>query len=134
MSLNSKHLIISEKNKLAAVYNLKTLKEVYVSHRTYQIGSIYIGVIDSLLKNIEAAFIKLSEYDKNGFMHIPPLANFKHEFLEKAKSKKKILVQIIKEPTSTKGPSLSTNIGLIGSYVILLPFESSIKISKHITD
>ncbi len=134
MNLNSKHLIISEKNKLAAVYNLKQLKELYIFHRTYQIGSIYIGIIDTLVKNIEAAFIKLSSYDKNGFLHVTPLLNFKQEGVEKTTLKKKILVQIIKEPTSTKGPSLSTNIGLIGTYIILLPFESSIKLSKTILE
>lgn len=134
MTINSKHLIISQKNKLAAVYNLKALKELYISHRTYQIGSIYIGITDSFLKNIEAAFIKLSNYDKNGFMHISSPLNFGREFVEKKKSKRKVLVQIIKEPTSAKGPSLSTNIGLIGSYIILLPFGSCIKVSKNITD
>jgi ribonuclease E len=134
MTINSTHLVISEKNKLAAMYNLKTLKELHISHRTYQIGSIYIGIIDSLLKNIDAAFIKLSDYDKNGFIHISALTNIEKDFLHNNVWKKKILVQIIKEPTSTKGPSLSTNIGLIGSYLILLPFESSIKVSKNISD
>lgn len=134
MTINSKQIIISEKNKLAAVYNSKILKELHISHRTYQIGSIYIGILDTILKNIQAAFIKLSNSDKNGFLSLNPTINLKQEYIDKPKTKKKILVQIIKEPTSTKGPSLSTNIGLIGNYMILLPFESSIKISKNISD
>lgn len=134
MNINSKQIIISEKNKLAAVYNSKILKELHISHRTYQIGTIYIGIIDTIVKNIQATFIKLSPLDKNGFLPINSNMNLKHEPFEKTKTKKKILVQIIKEPTSSKGPSLSTNIGLIGNYIILLPFESSIKISKNITD
>jgi ribonuclease E len=130
MNLNSKHIIISEKNKLAAVYNIKKLKELHIFHRSYQIGNIYIGTIDTVLKNIEAAFVRLSYYDKNGFLHLASISNFKEKILEKTHVKKKILVQIIKEPTSSKGPTLSTNIGIIGTYIILLPFESSIKISK----
>lgn len=132
-NINSKHILISKKNNLAAVYNLKTLKELHFSHNTYQIGSIYIGVIDSILSNIEAAFIKLSPYDKNGFIHINSLTN-KQDLFKNSNQLKQVLIQIIKEPTSGKGPNLSTNIGLIGSYMILLPFESSIKISKKIID
>jgi ribonuclease E len=134
MNLNSKHIIISEKNKLAAVYNIKKLKELHIFHRSYQIGNIYIGTIDTILNNIEAAFIKLSYYDKNGFLHVASISNFKEKIPEKTHVKKKILVQIIKEPTSSKGPTLSTNIGIIGTYIILLPFESSIKVSKNIID
>jgi Rne/Rng family ribonuclease len=132
-NINSKHILISKKNNLAAVYNLKTLKELHFSHNTYQIGSIYIGIVDSILTNIEAAFIKLSSYDKNGFIHINSVVN-KQDLFKNPNQTKRVLIQIIKEPTSGKGPNLSTNIGLIGSYMILLPFESSIKISKKISD
>lgn len=134
MKIHSKHIVISEKNKLAAVYNLKTVKEIHISHRTYHIGNLYIGIIDTFLTNIDAAFVKLSYYDKNGFMQVNSLISSKQEFVEKAKSQQKILVQVIKEPTSNKGPSLSHNIGLVGSYIILLPFERSIKVSKNIID
>ena len=134
MIIPSKHLIISKKNKLAAVYNLKRIKEIHISPRNYQIGNIYIGIIETFLRNIEAVFIKLSFHDKNGFMHVPAYFNSEQEIPEKLTYKKKLLVQIIKEPTANKGPSLSTNIALIGSYMVFLPFEKSIKISKNITD
>lgn len=132
-NINSKHILISKKNNLAAIYNLKTLKELHFSHNTYQIGSIYIGIVDSILINIEAAFIKLSSYDKNGFIHMNSLSS-KQDLFKNSNQTKKVLIQIIKEPTSGKGPNLSTNIGLIGSYMILLPFETSIKVSKKIID
>jgi ribonuclease G len=45
-----------------------------------------------------------------------------------------VLVQIVKEPISTKGPRLSTELSLAGRYVVLVPFTDSISISKKISD
>jgi ribonuclease G len=44
-----------------------------------------------------------------------------------------ILVQVIKEPISNKGPRLSAELALAGRYMILVPFNQSINISKRIT-
>lgn len=43
-----------------------------------------------------------------------------------------ILVQIVKEPISTKGPRLSCELSLAGRYLVLVPFSSTISISKKI--
>ena len=43
-----------------------------------------------------------------------------------------ILVQITKEPISTKGPRLSCEISIAGRYMVLVPFASSVNISKKI--
>lgn len=43
-----------------------------------------------------------------------------------------ILVQIAKEPISTKGPRLTTEITFIGRYLILTPFNDRISISQKI--
>ena len=45
-----------------------------------------------------------------------------------------ILVQVVKEPISTKGPRLSCELSLAGRYMVLVPFSNSINISKKITD
>ena len=44
-----------------------------------------------------------------------------------------VLVQITKEPISTKGHRLSCDISLAGRYVVLIPFKNEINISKKIT-
>jgi ribonuclease G len=44
------------------------------------------------------------------------------------------LVQVIKEPISTKGPRLSCEISIPGRYVVLVPFSNAVSISKKITD
>jgi ribonuclease G len=45
-----------------------------------------------------------------------------------------ILVQVVKEPISTKGPRLSCDISIAGRYSVLVPFSNSVNISKKITD
>jgi len=44
-----------------------------------------------------------------------------------------ILVQVIKEPISTKGPRLSCEISIAGRYVVLVPFSNTVNVSKKIT-
>ncbi len=45
-----------------------------------------------------------------------------------------ILVQIAKEPISTKGPRLTAEVTLAGRYMVLVPFINKISISSRITD
>ena len=45
-----------------------------------------------------------------------------------------LLVQIIKEPISTKGPRLSSEISLAGRYMVLMPFSDRVSISQKIED
>ncbi len=46
----------------------------------------------------------------------------------------KILVQVVKEPISTKGPRLSCELSIAGRYLVLVPFSKAVNVSKKITD
>ncbi|WP_436514419.1 Rne/Rng family ribonuclease [Ekhidna sp. To15] len=46
----------------------------------------------------------------------------------------KILVQVVKEPISTKGPRLSCELSLAGRYLVMVPFSNTVNVSKKITD
>lgn len=46
----------------------------------------------------------------------------------------KILVQVVKEPISTKGPRLSCELSLAGRYLVMVPFSNAVSVSKKITD
>ena len=48
------------------------------------------------------------------------------------KQNQHILVQVTKEPISTKGPRLSSEISFAGRYVVLIPFSNRISISQKI--
>lgn len=45
-----------------------------------------------------------------------------------------ILVQIVKEPISTKGPRLSGELSIAGRYIVLVPFSNAVSMSKKISD
>ena len=45
-----------------------------------------------------------------------------------------VLVQVVKEPISQKGPRLNSEITLAGRYVVLVPFSNKISISQKIKD
>ena len=48
--------------------------------------------------------------------------------------KEKLLVQILKEPISTKGPRLSCEITIPGRYIVLTPFTDIVAVSKKIAN
>jgi ribonuclease G len=45
-----------------------------------------------------------------------------------------ILVQVVKEPISTKGPRLSCELSIAGRYLVLVPFSTTVNISKKISE
>jgi ribonuclease G len=50
------------------------------------------------------------------------------------KSNQSLLVQIVKEPISTKGPRVSSELSIAGRYIVLVPFSNRISISQKIED
>ncbi len=48
------------------------------------------------------------------------------------KKKDAVLVQILKEPISTKGPRLSCEITIPGRFVVIAPFQDNVSVSKKI--
>lgn len=89
--------------------------------------------IKSLLK-----FTQLSIHDKNpgGFdfsnFQIEPEIVKTGKISDVLTGKPSILVQILKEPISAKGPRLSCEISLPGRFVVITPFNDIIAVSKKI--
>ncbi|ETN94632.1 ribonuclease G [Zhouia amylolytica] len=50
------------------------------------------------------------------------------------KANQSILVQIVKEPISTKGPRISSELSIAGRYLVLVPFSNRISVSQKIED
>ena len=71
-------------------------------------------------------------------MQSPSLKSFpieeeidKHGTIDKVLSVgDEVLLQITKEPISTKGPRVTTQISLTGRYMVLIPFDQKISVSK----
>lgn len=51
---------------------------------------------------------------------------------EVLQNKNNLLVQILKEPISTKGPRLTCELSLAGRFLVLVPFNDSVGVSKKI--
>jgi len=50
------------------------------------------------------------------------------------KTGQNLLVQIVKEPISTKGPRLSSELSIAGRFLVLVPFSNRVSVSQKIED
>ena len=133
----SQQIIIAEQARIAALLTDDRVDELIVAQGQYQIGDIFLGTVENVLPGIDAAFINIGESEKNGFIHVSdlgPLRLKKGTFgiTELLEPKQKVLVQVIKEPTGSKGPRLSGNISIPGKYLILQPYAQGVNISRKI--
>lgn len=86
------------------------------------------------------SLVKYTNMATRGQLNSHLLKDFKFErqivktgkITEALNKKHPILVQVLKEPISTKGPRLTCEISLSGRYMVLTPFSSGIHISKKI--
>ncbi len=133
----SQQIIIAEQARIAALLTDDRVDELIVAQGHYQIGDIFLGTVENVLPGIDAAFINIGESDKNGFIHVSdlgPLRLKKGTFgiTELLEPKQKVLVQVIKEPTGSKGPRLTGSISIPGKYLILQPYGQGVNISRKI--
>lgn len=105
-------------------------------------GNIYIGRIANVLPGMESAFVSIG-LSKNAFLYVKDLREFEEKYLDGIeKSNKaiedilnvgdKVVVQILKEPTGTKGARVTTHYTIPGKYLVLMPNNDYIAISKKI--
>ena len=82
-------------------------------------------------------FLRIASSYKNKITSISKIhserdINKEGKINEVLKVGQKILVQVAKEPISTKGPRLTSEISLAGRYMVLLPFSEKISVSQKI--
>lgn len=134
-----KKIVISHFNNIAAILQNSKLQEIVTINHNYQVNDIYLGSIHKIFTGINAAFVNLGCSKKSGFIHFNDIKYLKKNhklthITEIVAIHQLILVQIIKEPTLSKGPRLTTNINLFGKYLVLMPFCNTINISHKIYD
>jgi len=133
----SQQIIIAEQARIAALLTDDRVDELIVATGQYQIGDIFLGTVENVLPGIDAAFINIGESEKNGFIHVSDLGPLKLKkgtfgITELLEPKQKVLVQVIKEPTGSKGPRLTGSISIPGKYLILQPYGQGVNISRKI--
>lgn len=149
MILNHKKMIVSkqpleirgfiEKKDsylISCLYEEEQMSEVYCTTLTNQsiLGNIYIGKVQNIIKNLNAAFIDFGNGQK-GFYSLEDLKD--PIFVKKIGNKPlcigdELLVQVSKEALKTKDPVLSTNLTLSGKYIVLTSENKSLGISTKL--
>ena len=118
-------LILIDKSHVGLIYFKNKLLSIVMEHHLYRINDIYLGKVSTLLPSLDAAFITLNPKSKNGFI------SFDHSnAIKSITPNKNILVQITREPSGTKGPNVSSDINIVGKYLVFLPFSKSVNILK----
>ncbi len=144
-----------EDKKLVEIHREKSIDK-------FVVGDVYLGIVKKINPSgMNAAFVNIGS-DKDAFLHYLDLgahARSMNEFVNQVltNNKKsisnfpfqpeipkvgkmgevlttgqKILVQIAKEPISTKGATVTTEISLAGRYLVLVPFLDKVSISQKI--
>ena len=130
-------IVIAEQLRIAAVLTDERVDELVVAQGRYQIGDVYLGTIENVLPGIDAAFVNIGESEKNGFIHVTDLGPLRLRkgaagITELLEPRQKVLVQVMKEPTGTKGPRLTGNLSLPGRFLVLQPHGQGVNISRRI--
>lgn len=124
-------IVIAERDNIAAVMEKGKVAEFFVHRGEIILGDVYLAQVENILPSIEAAFVNVGS-DKMGFLHAQDVIG-KGALQDKLKPKQKLVVQVVKEPTGHKGPRVTTEISLPGRFLVLMPYEAGINVSKKIT-
>lgn len=122
------------------------LSEFFIERedRSRMVGSIYKGKVANVLPGMESAFVNIG-LPKNSFLYVKDLREFEEKYLDGIENSKKpiedilnvgdeVVVQVLKEPTGNKGARVTTHYTIPGKYLVLMPNNDHIAISKKITD
>jgi ribonuclease G len=106
------------------------------------VGNIYYGTVTKVLQGMNAVFIDIGE-EKNAYLHRDVLAKYVIS-TDKEKEKasittfvhqgERMLVQVDKDVTGTKGPRVTGIIEIPGEHMIYMPKGRYVAVSKKITD
>ncbi len=132
------------------------------SNVQFAVGDIYLGKVKKIMPGLNAAFVDVGyEKDAFlHYLDLGPQFRTLHKYVAQATAKKgvsalhklkpeididkngtisqvlstgqEVLVQIAKEPISTKGPRLTSEISIAGRNLILMPFSDRVSVSQKI--
>lgn len=156
-----KEIVINSTNEETRIAILEDAKlvELFVERPEYErmVGDIYKGKVSRVVPGMQAAFIDIGHL-QNAFLHFSDVTSSYQDYFidydeddedhtgrnhqkkrseefDVAKNLKKdqeILVQILKEPIGTKGCRVTTEVALPGRFVVLVPNQKQIGISRKV--
>lgn len=107
-------------------------------------ANIYKGKIANVLPGMESAFVNIG-LEKNAFLYVNDLREFEEKYLDGICNSERpiediltvgdeVVVQVLSEPRGTKGARVTTHYTIPGKYLVLMPNNNHIAISKKIKE
>lgn len=121
------------------------VQEFYIerSHGESYVGNIYKGKVVRVLPGMQAAFVDIG-LERTGFIHAadmmpePPEGEPRRvevpDIRTLVREGQTLLVQVAKDPISTKGARLTTHLTLSSRYLVYMPNASHIGVSTRIEE
>jgi ribonuclease G len=146
----AKEILINVEHQEKRVVIVKDgrIDELYVERPQDKtiVGNIYKGTIEAAIPSINGAFVNIGLI-KKGFLYLSEIDSG-YEFFDQngkvapsqhpnklaggVKKGQEVLVQVVKESFGSKGPRLSCHIGIPGRFLVIMPLENQIGISRRI--
>ncbi|MEG0133640.1 MAG: ribonuclease E/G [Clostridium sp.] len=125
-----KNIFIERQESLlkVAIKQGDILRECFVEEETNspKIGDIYKGVVKNIVPAMHCAFVDIG-YEKNCYMSIEGKLHG-----NTPKKGDEVMVEIVKEELGKKGPKVTENISIPGTYVVLTNEHNRFEISRKI--
>jgi ribonuclease G len=160
----SKEIVVNvgETQTRIAIVEDGKLAELYIedAENKRTIGNLYLGRIRKVMPSIQAAFVDVGQ-EQDAFLHFSDLSDnlpYLIDYLDLDEPKvekidvpeggkdwdkrpsdllnrgQELLVQITKEPISNKGSRISTDLSLAGRFLVLVPLQNYVAVSRKITE
>lgn len=120
------------------------LQEVWIERANKKglVGNIYIGKVERVLPGMQAAFVDIG-LERTAFLHVSdicPSAIGKvveqdcEDITKFLHAGQKVMVQVVKDPISSKGARLTMNVTIPSRMLVYMPGENMIGVSQKIED
>mgnify|MGYP003281597369 FL=1 len=110
------------------------LTEVVLKRNKAAVGDIYVGRVKKIQRNLDAAFIEIAPHTECYYS----MKQYKTPFFTKKIGKKplcegeELLVQVSREASGVKAPSVTTGFNLAGKYAVLTYENTTLGVSGKI--
>lgn len=144
--INESRIAIVEDGRLA---------EIWIERPEHErlVGNIYKGKVAAVLPSLQAAFVEVG-LERTAFLQVRDMIEAEEadtsegngrggrngrrfrsfpNIQDVVKKNQEVLVQIAKEPISTKGARITTQLALAGRFVVLMPGGRWVRVSRKIS-
>jgi ribonuclease G len=124
----------SEETKVA-VFEDGMLFDLFIERRESGkiLNNIYKGKVQNIVPALDSVFLDIG-FGKSAYLGATDIigSDSKMNIEDKIKEGQEIMVQVYKEPISTKGPKVTMDISLPGRLLVYMPFQDTVGVSKNI--